>query len=53
MISAFNAILECMVTGLFTAGFMLLFMRQGWFPVIIVKTMTQEEYDKSLEDEDE
>jgi len=53
MITAVNAILACMVTGLFTAGFMLIFVRQGWFPIMIVQTMTQEEYDKSLEDNDE
>lgn len=53
MIAAFNAILECMVTGLFTAGFMLIFVRQGWFPIMIVQTMTQAEYDKSMGSDDE
>jgi hypothetical protein len=45
MISAVNAILECVTTGLFTAVFMLVFVRQGWFPIMIVQTMTQEEFD--------
>lgn len=45
MINAVNAILECISIGLFTAVFLVVFLRQGWFPVVIVQTMTQEEYD--------
>lgn len=56
MITAVNAILECFVTGLFTAGLLVLCTRLGWFPVIIVQTMTQEELDaenKLAQEEDE
>jgi|TARA_R110000772_G_scaffold237298_1_gene349214 hypothetical protein len=56
MINAVNALLECFVTGLFTAGLLVLCTRLGWFPVIIVQTMTIEELneaDKLEEDYDE
>jgi len=56
MINAVNAILECFVTGLFTAGLLVLCTRFGWFPVIIVQTMTQEELDaenKLAQEEDD
>ncbi len=56
MINAVNALSECFVTGLFTAGLLVLCTRLGWFPVIIVQTMTIEELneaDKLEEDYDE
>jgi hypothetical protein len=54
MITAVNALLECFVTGIFTAGLLVLCTRLGWFPVMIVHTMTQKEYeDRQQEDEDE
>lgn len=40
MINAVNALLECFVTGLFTAGLLVLCTRLGWFPVIIMQVMT-------------
>lgn len=43
MINAINALLECFVTGLFTAGLLVLCTRLGWFPVIIMQVMTPEE----------
>ena len=52
MITAVNAILACITTGLFTAGFLVFFLRMGWFPVIIVQTMTQEEYDLANQPEE-
>ena len=58
MINAVNAILECFVTGLFTAGLLVLCTRLGWFPVIIMQVMTPEEAEEAAkrqqeEDEDE
>ena len=50
MITAVNALLECFVTGLFTAGLLVLCTRLGWFPVMIVHTMTPEEYSESKKD---
>ena len=52
MITAVNALLECFVTGLFTAGLLVLCTRLGWFPVMIVHTMTPEEYNESKKDDD-
>lgn len=46
MIAAVNAIIECITIGLFTAAFLVFFVRQGWFPVVIVQAMTQEELDE-------
>lgn len=46
MIEAFNALLECLVTGLFTAGFLVFSTRMGWFPIMIVQAMTHEEYER-------
>lgn len=43
MINAVNAILECFVTGLFTAGLLVFCTKVGWFPVIIMQVMTPEE----------
>ena len=51
MIEAVNAILECITIGLFTAVFLVVFVRQGWFPVVIVQTMTQEEFDAANKEE--
>lgn len=51
MINAVNALLECFVTGLFTAGFLVLATRFGWFPVIIMQHMTQEEYEAGMVEE--
>lgn len=55
MAAAVNVILECFVTGLFTAGLLVMCTRLGLFPVIIVQTMTQEESDEAdrLEKEDD
>jgi len=50
MITAVNALLECFVTGLFTAGLLVLCTRLGWFPVMIVHTMTPKEYNESKKD---
>ena len=53
MINAVNAVLECVTNGLFTAGFMVFFMRLGWFPIMIVQYITQEEQDAvDADDED-
>lgn len=38
-----NAIIECMMTGLFTALFILLFSTLGWLPIIIVSTEDEDE----------
>lgn len=46
MIHAVNAVLACITTGLFTAGFLVIALRLGWFPVLIVHAMTQEEFDE-------
>jgi len=47
MINAVNALLECFVTGLFTAAILVVCSRLGWFPVIIVETMTKKEFDEA------
>jgi len=47
MINAVNALLECFVTGLFTAAILVVCSRLGWFPVIIVGTMTKKEFDEA------
>lgn len=44
MITAFNAILECAVTGLFCALFLYLLARFGILPLYIHVTMNAEEY---------
>lgn len=36
MISAFNALLECLTTGLVTAVALVVFARQGWLPFIVL-----------------
>lgn len=43
MINAVNALLECFVTALFTAGLLVGCTKLGWFPVIIMQVMTPEE----------
>ena len=50
MITAFNAILECLVTGLFTALFLVLFAMIGWLPITLV--LTAEQMEELDEDED-
>jgi len=52
MVSAVNALLECFVTGLFTAGILVVCYIFGLFPIILVEPMTQEQLDK-LESDDE
>tara|TARA_R110000744_G_scaffold262304_3_gene376908 strand:+ start:1132 stop:1302 length:171 start_codon:yes stop_codon:yes gene_type:complete len=52
MINAVNAIIECFVTGLFTAGLLVLCTNLGWFPVMIVQAMTQEQYDEATKQEE-
>lgn len=47
MIAAVNALLECIVTGLFTAAFLVICTRLGWFPVIIMQVMTPEEVEEA------
>ncbi|MNL81506.1 hypothetical protein D3C87_2086450 [compost metagenome] len=36
LIAAFNAVLECMVTGATAALFLLWFAKMGWFPSIMI-----------------
>mgnify|MGYP003646519234 CR=1 FL=1 len=52
MINAVNALLECFVTGLFTAGLLVLCTSLGWFPVMIVQAMTLEEYEEANKEEE-
>lgn len=42
MIAAVNALLECFVTGLFTALIMWLMAKFGMFPIIIMVPMEEE-----------
>lgn len=53
MINAVNALLECFVTGLFTAGLLVVCTRLGWFPVIIMQVMTPEEAEAAAQAEQE
>lgn len=50
MISAFNAILECFVTGCFTALIIYFLGRNGHLPFLVV--LTQEEADRLQEEEE-
>jgi len=43
MIAAFNALLECLVTGLFTALFVILGIRLGWIPLVGFEIMDKKE----------
>lgn len=52
MITAVNALLECFVTGLFTAAILVLCSMFNLFPIILVEPMTQEQLDE-LQSEDE
>lgn len=36
MITAFNAVLECIVTGASAALFLLWFAKMGWFPSLMI-----------------
>lgn len=42
-IGLLNAIVECFMTGLFTALFIVLFSAIGWLPIIIVKAGDEDE----------
>jgi hypothetical protein len=48
MISAFNALLECFVTGLVTALILYFMGRMGWLPFIVV--LTPEEAEEFMDD---
>lgn len=43
MITAFNSLLECFVTGLVTSLFILLFTQIGWLPLIVFTETKPEE----------
>lgn len=45
MITAFNELLSCLVTGLFGALFLLLFTKMGWLPMLIIAEEPKEEDD--------
>lgn len=49
MIQAFNALLECMVTGLFCALFLVLFSRIGLLPLTLMVSIGELE---EVEDDD-
>lgn len=51
MIIAFNALMSCMVTGLFVALFVLLFIKMGWMPAFALIEMPQSEEDLDEQDE--
>jgi len=48
LITAFNAVLECIVTGAAAALFILWFAKMGWFPMLGI-VMTPED----VEDKDD
>lgn len=52
MITAFNAILECMVTGMFCALFIILGQKLGWIPMFMMM-ITPEELEDMQSEEDE
>lgn len=39
MIEAVNALIECIVTGLFTAVFLLIAARIGWLPITLMMSL--------------
>lgn len=54
MIEAVNAILSCLVTGIFSALFIMLFARLGWLPIAV--SMSVEDFEETFPekfDEDE
>lgn len=53
MLNAVNALLECFVTGLFTASMLVVCCRLGWFPVIIMQVMTPEEAEEAARQQQE
>lgn len=48
MVQAFNELLECLVTGLFTAGFIVVAARIGMLPITLMVEM-----DDLVEEEDD
>lgn len=50
LITAFNAVLECIVTGAASALVLLWFAKMGWFPAPMIM-VTEEELKKAEEDE--
>lgn len=53
MVNAVNALLECIVTGLFTAAFLVISTKLGWFPVIIMQVMSPEEAEELAKAQEE
>lgn len=53
MINAINALIMCVTTGLFTAAFLVIALRLGWFPVMIVQYMTPEEAEEIARQKEE
>ncbi|UZV39655.1 hypothetical protein APT65_00040 [Trabzonvirus APT65] len=49
MIEAVNAILNCLVTGLFGALFIVLFARLGWLPIAV--SMSVEDFEETFSEE--
>lgn len=45
MIASFNALLECLTTGLVTAVALVWFARMGWLPFIVLSEKGPEEED--------
>lgn len=52
MIHAFNALLECLVTGLFTALFIKLFVHLGIFPITYMMYIDPKDMVEPEEEED-
>ena len=50
---AIKEILECISIGLFTAVFLVVACRLGWFPVIILETISVEEAQKRAEEDND
>lgn len=46
------SLLECFTTGLITAAILVVCSYFGWFPIILVEPMTQEQLDQLESDDD-
>ncbi len=43
LVTAFNAVLECLVTGLFTALIILVMAKIGWLPILFIQELEDKE----------
>ncbi len=47
LITAFNAVLECLVTGFFTALLLMGMAKIGWLPILLIRQFEEEQEEES------